>query len=143
MREWEDGTGGGVAPTRSQPGRAAMTKTSTSTNTSTRECVSSSKHGTVERDAAYFLPYLAEAEAFNITDVDGGQPTGMLYKTPAGTLCRQPPALPHPKAARRAGSWAVPGARVGSTGSSSSSQSCFQISKAVCAFTASEALAVG
>eukprot|EP00873_Tetraselmis_striata_P013433 jgi/Tetstr1/433697/TSEL_022916.t1 len=38
------------------------------------------KHGTVERDAAYCSPCLAEAEAFNITDVDGGQPTGMLHK---------------------------------------------------------------
>eukprot|EP00873_Tetraselmis_striata_P016650 jgi/Tetstr1/436914/TSEL_025687.t1 len=46
------------------------------------------KHGTVERGAAYCLPCLAEAEAFNITDVDGGQPTGLLYKIPAGTLCR-------------------------------------------------------
>eukprot|EP00873_Tetraselmis_striata_P033513 jgi/Tetstr1/453777/TSEL_040729.t1 len=36
------------------------------------------KHGTVERGAAYCLPCLAEAEAFNITDVDGGQPTGPL-----------------------------------------------------------------
>eukprot|EP00873_Tetraselmis_striata_P005236 jgi/Tetstr1/425500/TSEL_015946.t1 len=47
------------------------------------------------------------AEAFIITDVDGGQPTGLLYKIPAGTLCRpgkhgrrQPPALFHPKAAK-------------------------------------------
>eukprot|EP00873_Tetraselmis_striata_P021889 jgi/Tetstr1/442153/TSEL_030305.t1 len=46
------------------------------------------KHGTVERGVAYCLPCLAEAEAFNITDVDGGQPTGLLYKIPAGTLCR-------------------------------------------------------
>eukprot|EP00873_Tetraselmis_striata_P024033 jgi/Tetstr1/444297/TSEL_032188.t1 len=46
------------------------------------------KHGTVERGAAYCLPCLAEVEAFNITDVDGGQPTGLLYKIPAGTLCR-------------------------------------------------------
>eukprot|EP00873_Tetraselmis_striata_P020993 jgi/Tetstr1/441257/TSEL_029508.t1 len=46
------------------------------------------KHGTVERGAAYCLPCLAEAEVFNITDVDGGQPTGLLYKIPAGTLCR-------------------------------------------------------
>eukprot|EP00873_Tetraselmis_striata_P022187 jgi/Tetstr1/442451/TSEL_003197.t1 len=46
------------------------------------------KHGTVESGAAYCLPCLAEAEAFNITDVDGGQPTGLLYKIPAGTLCR-------------------------------------------------------
>mmetsp|Transcript_25409 Transcript_25409/g.64118 ORF Transcript_25409/g.64118 Transcript_25409/m.64118 type:complete len:216 (+) Transcript_25409:194-841(+) len=46
------------------------------------------KHGTVVRGAAYCLPCLAEAEAFNITDVDGGQSTGMLYKIPAGTLCR-------------------------------------------------------
>eukprot|EP00873_Tetraselmis_striata_P014770 jgi/Tetstr1/435034/TSEL_024004.t1 len=38
------------------------------------------KHGTVERGAAYCLPCLAEAEVFNITDDDGGQPTGMLYK---------------------------------------------------------------
>eukprot|EP00873_Tetraselmis_striata_P015949 jgi/Tetstr1/436213/TSEL_025058.t1 len=39
-------------------------------------------HGTaVARGAAYCLPCLAEAEAFNITDVDGGQPTGMLYKS--------------------------------------------------------------
>eukprot|EP00873_Tetraselmis_striata_P036604 jgi/Tetstr1/456868/TSEL_043540.t1 len=37
------------------------------------------KHGTVARGAASCLPCLAEAEAFNITDVDGGQPTGMLY----------------------------------------------------------------
>eukprot|EP00873_Tetraselmis_striata_P006857 jgi/Tetstr1/427121/TSEL_017324.t1 len=37
---------------------------------------------------AYCLPCLAEAEVFNITDVDGGQPTGLLYKIPAGTLCR-------------------------------------------------------
>eukprot|EP00873_Tetraselmis_striata_P035443 jgi/Tetstr1/455707/TSEL_042514.t1 len=36
------------------------------------------KHGTVERGAAYCLPCLAEAKAFNITDVDGGQPTGLL-----------------------------------------------------------------
>eukprot|EP00873_Tetraselmis_striata_P006294 jgi/Tetstr1/426558/TSEL_001634.t1 len=40
------------------------------------------KHGTVARGAAYCLPCLAEAEAFNITDVDGGQPTGLLYKRP-------------------------------------------------------------
>eukprot|EP00873_Tetraselmis_striata_P002559 jgi/Tetstr1/422823/TSEL_013614.t1 len=46
------------------------------------------KHGTVERGAAYYLPCLAEAEAFNITDVDAGQLTGLLYKIPAGTLCR-------------------------------------------------------
>eukprot|EP00873_Tetraselmis_striata_P045321 jgi/Tetstr1/465585/TSEL_010232.t1 len=47
------------------------------------------KHGTVARGAAYCLPCLAEAEAFNITDVDGGQSTGLLYKIPpAGTLCR-------------------------------------------------------
>eukprot|EP00873_Tetraselmis_striata_P044468 jgi/Tetstr1/464732/TSEL_009479.t1 len=38
------------------------------------------KHGTVERGAAYCLPCLTEAEAFNITDVDGGQPTGLFYK---------------------------------------------------------------
>eukprot|EP00873_Tetraselmis_striata_P013796 jgi/Tetstr1/434060/TSEL_023204.t1 len=37
------------------------------------------KHGTVARGAAYCLPCLAEAEAFNITDVDGGQSTGLLY----------------------------------------------------------------
>eukprot|EP00873_Tetraselmis_striata_P045327 jgi/Tetstr1/465591/TSEL_010238.t1 len=46
------------------------------------------KHGKVERGAAYCLPCLAEAAVFNITDVDGGQPTGMLYKIPAGMLCR-------------------------------------------------------
>eukprot|EP00873_Tetraselmis_striata_P000857 jgi/Tetstr1/421121/TSEL_012164.t1 len=46
------------------------------------------KHGTVERGAANCLPCLAEAEVFNITDVDGGQPTGLVYKIPAGTLCR-------------------------------------------------------
>eukprot|EP00873_Tetraselmis_striata_P026346 jgi/Tetstr1/446610/TSEL_034134.t1 len=46
------------------------------------------KHGTVECGAAYCLPCLAEAEAFIITDVDGGQPTDLLYKIPAGTLCR-------------------------------------------------------
>eukprot|EP00873_Tetraselmis_striata_P012359 jgi/Tetstr1/432623/TSEL_021992.t1 len=46
------------------------------------------KHGTVERGAAYCLPCLAEAEAFIITDVDGGQPIGLLYKIPAGTFCR-------------------------------------------------------
>eukprot|EP00873_Tetraselmis_striata_P014351 jgi/Tetstr1/434615/TSEL_023706.t1 len=45
-------------------------------------------HGTVARGAAYCLPCLAEAEALNITDVNGGQPTGLLYKIPAGTLCR-------------------------------------------------------
>eukprot|EP00873_Tetraselmis_striata_P039303 jgi/Tetstr1/459567/TSEL_004932.t1 len=46
------------------------------------------KYGTGERGAACCLPCLAEAEAFNNTDVDAGQPTGMLYKIPAGTLCR-------------------------------------------------------
>eukprot|EP00873_Tetraselmis_striata_P008959 jgi/Tetstr1/429223/TSEL_001887.t1 len=46
------------------------------------------KHGTVERGPAYCLPCLTEAEAFNTTDVDGGQPTGLLYKIPVGTLCR-------------------------------------------------------
>eukprot|EP00873_Tetraselmis_striata_P039503 jgi/Tetstr1/459767/TSEL_005120.t1 len=46
------------------------------------------KHGTVARGAAYCLPCLVEAEAFNITDVDGGQPTSLLCKIPAGTLCR-------------------------------------------------------
>eukprot|EP00873_Tetraselmis_striata_P013920 jgi/Tetstr1/434184/TSEL_023295.t1 len=45
-------------------------------------------HGTVARGAAYCLPCLAEAEALNVTDVNGGQPTGLLYKIPAGTLCR-------------------------------------------------------
>eukprot|EP00873_Tetraselmis_striata_P012023 jgi/Tetstr1/432287/TSEL_021689.t1 len=43
------------------------------------------KHGTVERGTAYCLPRLAEAEAFNITDVDGGQLTGLLYN-PGGLL---------------------------------------------------------
>eukprot|EP00873_Tetraselmis_striata_P042676 jgi/Tetstr1/462940/TSEL_007888.t1 len=38
------------------------------------------KHGT---GAAYCLPCLAEAEAFNITDVDGGQSTGLIYKSDA------------------------------------------------------------
>eukprot|EP00873_Tetraselmis_striata_P002613 jgi/Tetstr1/422877/TSEL_013668.t1 len=102
------------------------------------------KHGTVERGAAYCLPYLAEAEAFNITDVGGGQPTGLLYKIPAGTLCRSckqdagshprspTPRQPDGRKPRRAdgtvskcrgGSWAVPCARAGSTGSISSSKS--------------------
>eukprot|EP00873_Tetraselmis_striata_P029354 jgi/Tetstr1/449618/TSEL_036704.t1 len=38
------------------------------------------KLGTVASGAAYCFPCLAEAEAFNITDVDGGEPTGLLYK---------------------------------------------------------------
>eukprot|EP00873_Tetraselmis_striata_P010220 jgi/Tetstr1/430484/TSEL_020292.t1 len=46
------------------------------------------KHGTVECGAASCLPCLAEAEAFIITDVDGGQPTCLLYKIPAGMPCR-------------------------------------------------------
>eukprot|EP00873_Tetraselmis_striata_P005680 jgi/Tetstr1/425944/TSEL_016296.t1 len=46
------------------------------------------KHGTVARGATYCLPCLAEAESYNITDVNGGQPSGMLYKIPAGKLCR-------------------------------------------------------
>eukprot|EP00873_Tetraselmis_striata_P011364 jgi/Tetstr1/431628/TSEL_021158.t1 len=124
-REWEDGTGGGAAPTRSQPGRAARTDPRYPNHDGTRfldlssdededvvgsgseweyegsdeedslelsptsgrimtapECLV--KHGTVARGVAYCLPCLAEAEAFNITDVDGG----LLYKIPAGTLCR-------------------------------------------------------
>eukprot|EP00873_Tetraselmis_striata_P019007 jgi/Tetstr1/439271/TSEL_027713.t1 len=128
-REWEDGTGGGAAPTRSQPGRAARTNPRYPNHDGTRfmdlssdedeDAVGSGseweyegsdeeddlelspttgriltaperlvKHGTVARGAAYCLPCLAEAEAFNITDVDGGQSTGLLYKIPAGTLCR-------------------------------------------------------
>eukprot|EP00873_Tetraselmis_striata_P034154 jgi/Tetstr1/454418/TSEL_041319.t1 len=39
------------------------------------------KHGTVARGATYCLPCLAEAESYNITDIDGGQPSGMLYKS--------------------------------------------------------------
>eukprot|EP00873_Tetraselmis_striata_P000812 jgi/Tetstr1/421076/TSEL_012121.t1 len=41
------------------------------------------KHRTVERGAAYCLPCVAGAEAFtekDNTDVDGGQPTGLLDK---------------------------------------------------------------
>eukprot|EP00873_Tetraselmis_striata_P005629 jgi/Tetstr1/425893/TSEL_016264.t1 len=95
MRDWEDGTGGGVAPTRSQPGRAAsgseweyegsdeeddleLSPTTGRVLTPPERLI---KHGTVERvPLIYCLPCLAEAEAFNITDVDGGQPSGLLYK---------------------------------------------------------------
>eukprot|EP00873_Tetraselmis_striata_P015963 jgi/Tetstr1/436227/TSEL_025072.t1 len=128
-REWEDGTGGGAAPTCSQHGRAARTNPRYPNHDGTRFLDMSSdededvvgsgseweyegtdeeddlelspttgriltaperlvKHGTVACGAAYCLPCLAEAEAFNITDVDGGQSTGLLYKIPAGTLCR-------------------------------------------------------
>eukprot|EP00873_Tetraselmis_striata_P019332 jgi/Tetstr1/439596/TSEL_028020.t2 len=88
MLEWEDGTGGGAAPTRSQPGRAARTKPRYPNHDGTRFLDMSSdededrlvKHGTVARGAVYSLPCLAEAEAFNITDVDGEQSTGPLYK---------------------------------------------------------------
>eukprot|EP00873_Tetraselmis_striata_P022791 jgi/Tetstr1/443055/TSEL_031113.t1 len=69
-REWEDGTGRGAAPTRSQPGRAARTNPRYPNYDGTRRprSVSLSTHGTVARGAAYCLPCLAEAEAFNITD---------------------------------------------------------------------------
>eukprot|EP00873_Tetraselmis_striata_P027257 jgi/Tetstr1/447521/TSEL_034901.t1 len=89
-REWEDGTGGGAAPTRSQPGRAARTNPRYPNHDGTRSLDLSSDEDVVGSgsNAAYCLPCLAEAEAFNITDVDGGQSTGLLYKIPAGTLCR-------------------------------------------------------
>eukprot|EP00873_Tetraselmis_striata_P009495 jgi/Tetstr1/429759/TSEL_001935.t1 len=59
-------------------------------------------HGTVERGAAYCLPCLAKAEAVNITDVDGGQPTGMFYRAPAAAR-----ALP-PQGSQTVGSPGVP-----------------------------------
>lgn len=38
------------------------------------------QYGIVARGEAYCLPCLAEAEAYNITDVDGAVLTGQLYK---------------------------------------------------------------
>eukprot|EP00873_Tetraselmis_striata_P016097 jgi/Tetstr1/436361/TSEL_025194.t1 len=66
-REWEDGTGGGAAPTRSQPGRAARTNPRYPNHDGTRFLDLSSDE---DEDVA---------EAFNIMDVDGGQSTGLLY----------------------------------------------------------------
>eukprot|EP00873_Tetraselmis_striata_P044580 jgi/Tetstr1/464844/TSEL_009583.t1 len=101
-----------------------------------------------------------QAEAFNITDVDGGQPAGLLYKILAGTLCRPckqdagihprspTPRQPDGRKPRHADGtrWQLGGAKCARwvhEGSGSSSQSGVQISKAVCAFTSSEALTAG
>eukprot|EP00873_Tetraselmis_striata_P043656 jgi/Tetstr1/463920/TSEL_008727.t1 len=86
MREWEDGICGGMEDEGSdEDDDLELSPTTGRVLTPPERLI---KHGTVERGAAYCLPCLAEAEAFNITDVDGGQPTGLLYKIPAGTLCR-------------------------------------------------------
>eukprot|EP00873_Tetraselmis_striata_P009484 jgi/Tetstr1/429748/TSEL_001925.t1 len=59
-------------------------------------------HGTVERGAAYWLPCLAKAEAVNITDIDGGQPTGMFYKWVPQRACAMAVGLGY-RPARSAG----------------------------------------
>eukprot|EP00873_Tetraselmis_striata_P008844 jgi/Tetstr1/429108/TSEL_019070.t1 len=96
-REWEDGTGGARHPPAAnpaaQPGPTPATRATTAPSrfldmsSDEDEDVRLVKRRTVARGAAYYLPCLAEAEAFNITDADGGSPPA-FSKIPAGTLCR-------------------------------------------------------
>eukprot|EP00873_Tetraselmis_striata_P009663 jgi/Tetstr1/429927/TSEL_019790.t1 len=78
----------GAAPTRIQPGRAARTEPGNPSHDGTRFLDLSSDEDEDVVGSGSEWKYEGSDEAFNVTDVDGGQPAGLLYKIPASTLCR-------------------------------------------------------